>query len=500
LTATTKRLLGDERQVVVIGSGPAGAAAAHELTQNGIRVAMLETGSALPQGLLLRSGGKNLYRRVPLLQEEESHSVSGDPRTQCFVKFALGGLSNNWTGAVPRFAPEDFIEGERLHERFRWPINYSDLVPYYEKLERVMQITADPRDVPQLPGGYVSYRNQIPKDWGDVEHVANRNGQGFTTYPLAHGPPNMFVRRGTAFNSYTDIVRPLLNLPNFFLQTGAHAIQLQWSPTRARVDGVLYFDRKTGGTERLAASAVVVACGPLESAKLLHNSVSSDFPHGLGNSAGLLGRFLHDHPREWWSFQMDRPRSLLSPAAYLTRRPYDSSSPLLATSWTLGTASKKDTIRSRFGLKGTAVGVQVLGTMIPSEACVAKPSASKKDEFGLPALDVCIRYSDAEIDNVIRARKHLIDVMSEAGCPSIIDEIVPTLFPGTSAHYGGTARMHSRREYGVIDAWNRTYDAPNVLVCDAACFTTACEKNPTLTVMAIAARAATRLAHDLKHA
>jgi choline dehydrogenase-like flavoprotein len=490
----------DERQVVVIGSGPAGAAAARELTQNGIPVTMLEAGSRFQHGLLVRSGGKNLFRRTPSLQEEAGYSVSGDPRTLCYVKFAPGGLSNNWTGAVPRFAPEDFTEGERLHERFRWPISYADLAPFYDKIERSLHISADPRDVPQLPGGYVAYRNHIPDDWRDVERSANKFGQGFTTYPLADGPPNMLVRRGTAFNSYINIVRPLLRLPNFRLQVGAHALQLQWSPTKGKVDGVVYFDRHTGRTERIEASAFVIACGPLGSAKLMHNSVCNDFPHGLGNSEGLLGRFLHDHPREWWSFQMDRPLSLLAPAAYLTRLPYASSPPLLATSWTLGTATTQDRIRSRFGLKGTAVGVQMIGTMIPSEACIAKPSTTKKDEFGLPDLDVCIRYSDAEVDNVVRARQHLVNIMGDAGCRAIVGPVVPTLFPGTIAHYGGTARMHAKPDFGVVDAWNRVYGASNVLVCDAACFTTACEKNPTLTVMAIAARAATRLAHDLKHA
>jgi choline dehydrogenase-like flavoprotein len=490
--------MSDERQVVVIGSGPAGAAAARELLQNGIPVTMLESGIRFQNGLLLRSGGKNLFRRTPPLQEEAGHLVSGDPRTLCYVKFAPGGLSNNWTGAVPRFAAEDFTEGQRLHERFQWPITYSDLVPFYEKVERSLEITADPRDVPQLPGGNVSYRNHIPDDWRNLERVANGYGQGFTTYPLADGPPNMLVRRGTAFNSYTNIVRPLLKLPHFRLQTGAHALQLEWSPTQRKVAGVVFHSRYSGRQERIKASAVVVACGPLGTTQLLHNSVSSDFPDGLGNSEGLLGRFLHDHPREWWSFRLDRPLQLLAPAAYLTRLPYDSSAPLMATSWTLGTASLQDRIRSRFGLKGTEVGVQMIGTMVPSEACYAKPSTTKKDEFGLPVLDVCIRYSDAEVDNVVRARQHLMNLMDEAGCRATIGEIVPTLFPGTIAHYGGSARMHEKPEYGVVDAWNRVYGATNVLVCDAACFTTAAEKNPTLTVMAIAARAATRLASDLK--
>lgn len=489
-----------ERQVVVIGSGPAGAAAARELAQNGIPVTMLEAGSSVPQGLLVRMGGQNFYRRAPPLREEAAHSVSGDPRTQCFVKLAPGGLSNCWTGAVPRFAPEDFTEGERLHERFRWPILYQDLLPYYEKLERTLDITGDSRDVLQLPGGYVSYQHRLPSDWHDLERAAAGCGQGFTVYPLADGPPNMLVLRGTAFNSFANIVRPLLRLPNFRLLTGAHALQLQWSPSKREVDAVVYHSQHSGRVERLDASAVVIACGALGSAKLLHNSVSSDFPDGLGNSEGLLGRYLHDHPREWWTFRMDRPRKILSPPGYLTRLPYDSSPPLLATSMTLGTSGLSDRIRSRFGLDGAVVGVQVLGTMIPSEACVAKPSTSQKDQFGFPKLDVCIRYSDTEVQNVVRSRQHLLNLMDEAGCHATLGDVDPTLFPGTAAHYGGTARMHAKPEYGVIDGWNRIHSAPNVLVCDAACFTTAVEKNPTLTVMAIAARAATRLAHDLKHA
>src|SRR5262249_29718515 len=159
---------------------------------------------------------------------------------------------------------------------------------------------ADTRDVPQLPAGRASYRHQIPKDWQVVERLANRYGQGFTTMPYADGRPTMLVFRGTAFNSYSGIVRPLLRSRHFRLKTGAPALHLKWSRERGRVEGVVFFDRRTGETECLGADAVVVTCGTLGSAKLLHNSVSNDFPHGLGNSEGLLGRFLHDHPREWW--------------------------------------------------------------------------------------------------------------------------------------------------------------------------------------------------------
>lgn len=489
----------DDRRVVVIGSGPAGAAAARELIRAGIAVTMLEAGSQFQPGALLRLGSQNLFRRVPQLKEDGGHSVSGDPRTVCYTKLAPGGLSNNWTGAVPRFAPEDFTEGERLHERFRWPVGYEDLAPYYELVERYMGVTGDARDQPQLPGGHVTYPRQLPEDWQPVARAAERRGQGLTVYPLADGPPNLLVRRGTAFNSFSCIVEPLLGSPGFELRTGAVALQLDWSPSRGRVDGVTYFDRRSGSTQRIAASAVVVACGPLGSTKLLHNSTSATFPHGIGNSDGVLGRFLHDHPREWWSFRMDRPLSLLAPSAYLTRLPYASSPPLLATSWTLGIATTGDRIRSRFGRKGAAVGVQIIGTVIPAESSYAGPSATKKDEFGMPVLDVCIRYTEAEEDNVVRSRKHLMDLLDDAGCHATPDPVTPMIFPGNIAHFGGSARMHADRRHGVVDAWNRVFDVQNVLVCDAACFTTAAEKNPTLTVMALAARAATRLARDLRH-
>lgn len=280
--------MADECRVVVIGSGPAGASAARELIDSGMQVTMLESGTDFPAGLLLRLGGKNLLRHTPPLQEDSSHSVSGDPRTQCYVNYAPGGLSNNWTGAVPRFAPEDFTEGKRLHERFCWPITYADLAPFYDRIERSLQITADPRSVPQLPGGHVAYRHHIPSDWQDVERAANRHGQGLTIYPLADGPPNMLVKRGTAFNSFSGIVRPLLRSSAFQLQTGAHALQLEWSPIKRRVHAVIFHNRHTGKKERIKASAVIVACGPLGSAKLLHNSTSASFPHGLGNSEGCL--------------------------------------------------------------------------------------------------------------------------------------------------------------------------------------------------------------------
>ncbi len=490
--------MADERRVIVIGSGPVGAMAAHQLVRKGIPVTMLESGRGFQGGLLVRLMGRNYYRRVPQMEHGARHVASGDPKTDWYVNFAPGGLSNQWTGAVPRFAPEDFTEGERLHERYRWPLTYEEMAPYYEIAERLLDVTADPRDVPNLPAGCSSWHHRIPEDWQLVAKHAEAHGQGLTTIPLADGPPNLVVGRGTAFNSFTNIVRPLMRSSGFQLITAAHALKLEWDGANKKAASVLYQDRGDGSRHRIQAEAVVVAGGPLNSTKLLFDSACPDFPDGLGNSEGLLGKFLHDHPKEWWVFDSEKPLSLLSPAAYLTRMPYATSPPLKAASWTMGVVSTKDKILSRFNRKGHSVGIQVFGTMIPSERHFVKPVDEKKDEFGTPLLEICIRFDDEAIDNMVQARQHLMCIMEEAGYKSTLREVVPQLFPGVAVHYGGTARMHISRKYGVVDEWNRLFEIPNVIVCDASCFTTGCEKNPTLTAMAIAARAARKLVEDLK--
>jgi choline dehydrogenase-like flavoprotein len=486
-------------RVIVIGSGPVGAMAARELVRRGIPVTMLESGTSQPAGWLLRARGRNLFRRAPAVSSDErAYVATGDPETAWFEHRGPGGMSNQWTGAVPRFAPADFHEGERLHESYRWPICYDDLVPYYEEAERVLDITASPHDVPSLPAACVRHERWLPRDWMAVARVAERHGQGLTALPLADGPEWLLARRGTAFNSFTSIVHGLLRTPTFELRTGAHALRLEWSGARRRVESVTYYDRGRGHEEQLPAAAVVVAGGPLRSTKLLLDSTCADFPDGLGNADGILGRFLHDHPKEWWSFATQRPLSRMARGGYLTRRPHTSSPPLLATSWTIGNANDRDKLLSFTPLRATRFGVQVFGSMVPSEQHHVRSSPTQTDEFGLPQLEIRIDFDRETVTNVEEARAHLISIMGESGYCSTLDPVHPQLVPGISAHYGGTVRMHRRRTYGVLDEWNRPFDIPNLVVSDASCFTTNTEKNPTLTAMAISARAAHRLADDLR--
>ena len=138
-----------DEPVVVIGSGPCGAMAAATLVGRGVDVLVLDAGQRAPRGLIVRAAGNTLYRRMGWAEySTDRQDPATDPGIDWISSLSLGGLSNYWTAAVPRFAPEDFTDGERLDERYRWPVDYDDLVPYYERAEQALVVTAggpDPR-------------------------------------------------------------------------------------------------------------------------------------------------------------------------------------------------------------------------------------------------------------------------------------------------------------------------------------------------------------------
>jgi choline dehydrogenase-like flavoprotein len=420
---------------------------------------------------------------------------SSAPAVEWYSSLSLGGLSNYWTAAVPRFAPADFTEGARLDERYRWPVDYDALVPFYEAAERHLALTAsDP--ISGVPPNVARYHHDLPADWAAVARSAARGGHAVGAMPLAKGRPWMVARRGTEFNSYHCVLAPLLERRAFRLVCGARVVGLNWSSARGAVESVDYVDVTTGERRTVPARAVVVAAGAIDSTVLLMRSRSADFPHGLGNTRDLLGRYLHDHPREWWVLQTRTPLRALAHPVYIARREHDSSEPLLASSLTVGLASKAQRMRTYLRRTSTTFGVQVFGTMVPTpERSLTICDGDLGDDAVRPRIT--LGYDGPTIANLESGRSRIVDVLASAGIAATVPGPFHELHPGSSVHWGGSVRMHDDPEHGVLDGWNRLHDAPNVAVVDSSCFTTGPEKNPTLTAMALAARAADKLARDL---
>jgi choline dehydrogenase-like flavoprotein len=481
--------------VIVVGSGPTGATAAAELVRAGLPVEMLESGTIRPRGVIVRAAGNTVFRWTSSDGADTDRHRPSNSEAEWLSARALGGLSNYWTGSVPRFNPTDFDDGARIDERYRWPISYADLATYYERVEKVLEVTAG-RSPAGIPAAHATHRQEVPGDWVRViDRLAN--GQDDSTplglMPMAKGSPWMVALRATEYNSYARQVAPLLDSANFRLHTGCHVVRLERSSSD-RFDTVVCIDR-SGDERRLRFRAIVLAAGTIDSTEILLRTRTDDHPDGLGNNEGVLGAYLHDHPRLWSSIELTKDMCTLAHPLYLSRAPYDETPPMGGAGVTLGLAMQTDRVRSWFRRPVDRLGAVTFGTMLPrpeQSVCLDDPSTAAHPDESHLTIDAS--FADRDHATVDEAVERCAQLLGDGGVPvrSVTD--TPRGVPGSAVHYGGTARMHSSREFGVVDADNSVHDAPEVLVSDAACFTTGPEKNPTLTAMAISMRAAELLA------
>ena len=327
---------------------------------------------------------------------------------------------------------------------------------------------------------------------------AAAKGETIMPVPLAAGSKWCVLARGTAFNSYHRVLRPLERANGIQVRAGAHVTRLVWDAARGRVSGVDYVDRLTARGGHVEAAAVVLAAGPINTPRILLSSTSNTFPSGLGNQAGLVGAYLHDHPHHGFELELRRPLTRLGHIAYLARAPYDSSKPLSAAQCTLGArGSLSERALSALPLKSTRLGVIVFGTMRPTMHNRVSLSVSEVDGFGLPVPDIKIAFAQSDVRSAHDGESRLVELLDAFGLAPTLKWRVQTPVPGSSVHYAGTARMHSSSEFGVVDGLGALHHCPNVVVADASVFTTCVEKNPTLTAMALSARAADALAPRL---
>jgi choline dehydrogenase-like flavoprotein len=489
--------------VVVIGSGPPGAAAAVFLNRAGADVLLLEGGSEKrASGLTVRVAGFTVLKsRRPLLQRD-GFAATADPKAELFEDLAPGGLTNHWSCAVPRFSPEDFADAERAGEEFAWPIDYNDLAPWYDQVEPMLHIAGGDVGCLHLPAGKVRRSRRLGADWAPLETSARESGRDWTPMPYAYGAETTATPSGTVFNSFVRLVRPELRSGRLATRFDARVTHLEWSPSARRVTAVVIRDGRTGAEERVPCRAVVLAAGAVGTAEILLSSASADFPDGLGNTHGVLGRYLHDHPLGKLVVDLGGEVSV-HPPSYLTRQALDRAPPLYTAAcmqWSGVEVVGKSLLKRKPGFLPW-LGFSVFGTMAPAKdnwvALDASARSSTRDSSARPKLDLHIAHQPEARVALDRARDDLTEILTRAGFkPSVrIWTVEPA---GESKHYGGTARMHASPTYGMVDRWNRLHAVPNVAVVDSSAFTTGPEKNPVLTAMAIAARAANRIAEDVK--
>jgi choline dehydrogenase-like flavoprotein len=485
-------------RILVIGSGPAGAAAALFASRiPGVEVIVLEAGRASSDlGFTVRVQGFTIAKRRPKLGSRNDLALTGDPSAVIYEEIAPGGLSNHWSCAVPRFSEDDFGDGARSGEEYTWPIGYSDIAPWYDQVEPLLCIAGSEHAAPQLPAGRIAVPRRLGSDWDEVIRVAREGGRSIVPMPYAYGGSTFYTPSGTSFNAFTRLIAPAAARGALSFRAGTRVARLEWSPSERRVVAAIAVD-DVGNESRIPCRAVIVAAGAINSAQILLDSMSADFPRGLGNEHDVLGRYLHDHPLGKIVVDLGRPVTIHRPA-YITRPTLERTTPLLAAAfmqWMGTNTLVQSVLRGRPG-RANEIGFTVFGSMVPRpDDCITRDD-TRPARAGRSSLMLSLRHPP-EIGTLLeQARQELLRMLERAGWQPR-ERVWGVEPPGNSVHYGGTCRMHASPRLGVVDGWCRVYGVPNVAVADSAVFTTTPEKNPVLTAMTLAARAGDRLAREV---
>jgi choline dehydrogenase-like flavoprotein len=441
--------------------------------------------------------------------------------------FRLNGKQNLWAGVSLRYAERDFRARDFGDGDLNWPISYNDLAPHYSAIERLIGVCGTREGIDELPDGeflpslamrpideYLLNALAPLRDVG-IRPIPNR--KAIETRPEAanvcrqcgvcvHG-----CRTGSIYKFSSRLLPLIVGRSNYNIRYGTKVLALRCASSSSRIEAAECLDTTTRERFSISANLFIVAAGALETARLLLNSQDEPWPDGLANSSGHVGRGLQDNIRVMTSGSLWKlagrkasysagvgdnlliPRFLFEPGDFRGGFQVQVGHTLPWLPFYLEPMQRlparlKDFIARQ--LFCTYLGLIFFG----------KPSANpdnrltrsdRRDAYGIPQVDVHYRWSDND-RQMQRAMadwgRKIMKAASAIGVSHDVDGI-----PGKGIHYGGTCRMASTRGEGVVDADCRTFDHPNLYLCDGGIMPDLSEKNPTLTIMALADRLASTL-------
>ena len=439
----------------------------------------------------------------------------------------VGGRSITWGRQVYRWSDLDFEANAREGLGTDWPIRERDIAPWYTHVERFIGVSGQAEGLSQLPDGQFL----PPMDLRCAERVVREklmsafNGNRVLTIgrcailTRAHrgraachycGP----CERGCITRSYFSSLNATLPAARATgrLTLRPHSVvrALVYDGSRRRVTGVQVIDANTSEALEFRARIVFLCASALESTRILLNSGSTEFPGGLGSSSGELGHNLMDHSMGHGAVGTipgyedhvsygNRPNGI-----YLVRfrnvkekhpdflRGYAFQGGASRAGWGRGSSMKgfgagfKQSLISERG--PWRMSFYGFGEMLPRHENRVELDPRLKDKWGIPALRISCSYGPNE-----RAQwKDMIATATEMLEAAGAKDIQPTnddVKPGLVIHEMGTARMGRDRSSSVLNAHNQVWDAPNVFVTDGACMASSANQNPSITYMALTARA-----------
>ncbi len=527
----TRSQTADEADVIIIGSGIAGALAAAQLASKGIRVLILEAGLQVKRQDAV-SRYRNNWRRDPQsAYERPEHALSPDQNSSdsylsikgeasywCNYLRVVGGTTWHWTGMTPRFLPNDFDLFSRYGVGKDWPISYDDIEPYYLQAEQEMGVSGDsnddhgsPRSGPYpMPAIEMPYSDQVISNhlekYGAKIKVspAARNSRPYKGRPACCGNNSCtpICPIGAQYNADTHIKSAIKYNAHLIENAVVHNINVDSSGNIKSLD----YKLPDGKSHSLRARYYVMACNAIETPKLLLVSRSEYAPDGVANSSGLVGRGLMCHPAIAAAFLMSEPiytgrgpqavsildygrdgdfRSQHAAGKIFLSNTLDMQS--YATSLI---EEKKDWGSLNSRLEDYAVRYGLIGVeleQIHDMQNWVKPSSTEFDVIGIPKPEIHMEF-DAYIENAVDHFNELFEkIVNQLGATKIKDFKLGELW---SNHPMGTTCMGNNKLTSVIDKNCQSHDHPNLFIAGSAAFPSGGTANPTLTIAALSLRLA----------
>jgi choline dehydrogenase-like flavoprotein len=522
--------------------------AAWNLTRQGIDVVLLDAGEKFDKS---RS-----WEHVPAWERfwrgkagEKPLQWFLDPKEQPYLTatgrpfdlarvWGHGGKTNAWGRVSLRYAELDFKSAERDGWEIPWPISYGDVSPYYDKVEEMIGVCGGDDDSETLPGSKFLQPPPAPRCGERILQQASAK----MGVPIVAGRRANMTRptRGFAACHYCGRCSEGCSTSSFFnsadhllpfaLATGKLELRSNAVAARVLVDerglakGVQYFDRKTGAERQVLAKVVVVGASAMDSTRLLLNSKSTAYPNGIGNGSDVIGRYLCEQVRinvkgvltdlEGTARQHDRgiggehvylPRfNLRAPhkrdylrgfgVQFWNTGEYQDGAPVASYVPGFGASFKREVKR-----KAPAwVEIHPFGEVLPYADNRVTVDASRTDRYGVPLMKIDYRIRENERKMVEHMGDLVEEMVKTAGGELVDYRRGETDKPGSAIHEHGTCRMGADPKRSALNAFNQMHEVKNVFVVDGSSFTTASEKNPTLTILALSWRATDYLAGEIK--
>ena len=558
--------------IVIVGSGAGGGMAAKVLTAAGANVLMLEAGVMFDtrrDSKMMAWPYQSPRRGLPIPErqfgefdagwggwtlEGEPYTTAPGERFDWFRTRMLGGRTNHWGRISLRFGPDDFRRKSLDGLGDDWPITYEDLKPYYDSIDRDIGLFGSNEGLPNDPDGIF----QPPPKPRCYELLIKQASErlnircipirlSILTQPLNGRPACHYCGQcGRAcaahanFSSPSVLIPPALATSRLTIVANAMAREVTVGDD-GLANGVTYVDKATGRENHARARIVVLAASACETARLLLNSKSSRFPQGLGNSSGVVGRYLTDstgtsvrgfipkmmngvpHNEDgasgshlfmpWWgdNKKLDFPRGYHIELGGGRRMPgfgtlggvhlYNGmgADGRPVSSGGYGKQLKEDYRR----FYGATVGFAGRGEMIPNENSYCEIDPTVVDRWGIPVLRFHWRWADHELKQVKHMQETFRAIIHEMGGTPM------SPMPGAEQGYGiepggriihevGCVRMGVDPKTSALNSNCQAHDCRNLFVTDGGPFVTNPDKNVTWTILALAMRTSEYIARERK--